>query len=330
MRSPVVCTVLAVAGLLAGGGHGRAQGPPPAEAAPAWPVAAPVRPGLGEPALTSDQRSPFVDVLEGRAEELAAEANGEREGEGERDEIETDRDSFTPATTTAGRGRLIVESAYSFVDNRGVKETHSLPELILRYGLTKRLELRLGWNYEVGGAGSEVTGAGSGAEEEFVGGRAVRREYTLSYGVKARVTEPDGWVPGSAVIVQGFTPTGGSAGTATATSLIATYVAGWELPNRWKLDGAFRYGFASEEGDRFNSWAPSAVLKVPVGERWAAHAEWFGIFTTGKAENATRHFFSPGVHCLLTPDLEVGVRVGWGLNDQSARFFSNVGFGYRF
>src|SRR5262245_49060578 len=38
------------------------------------------------------------------------------------DAIETDRDSFTPATTTAGRRRLIVESAYSFIDNRDVKE----------------------------------------------------------------------------------------------------------------------------------------------------------------------------------------------------------------
>jgi hypothetical protein len=253
---------------------------------------------------------------------------GERNGE--RDEIETDRDSFTPATTTAGRGRLIVESAYSFIDNRRVKETHSVPELILRYGLTERVELRLGWNYEVGGAGGEVTGTGGSAAGEILAGQPVRREYTLSYGAKVRVSDHRGWVPGSAVIVQGFTPTGGGAGTTTATQLVATYVTGWELPNRWKLDAAFRYGFVSEEGDRFNHWAPSVVLKVPVGERWAAHAEYFGIFTTGKAENSTLHFFSPGVHYLVTPDLEVGVRVGWGLNDQSARFFSNTGFGWRF
>jgi hypothetical protein len=32
----------------------------------------------------------------------------------------------------------------------------------------------------------------------------------------------------------------------------------------------------------------------------------------------------------ITPDLEVGVRVGWGLNDQSARFFVNAGVGLRF
>jgi hypothetical protein len=50
----------------------------------------------------------------------------------------------------------------------------------------------------------------------------------------------------------------------------------------------------------------------------------------GKAENSTQHYVSPGVHYLVTDDLEVGVRLGWGLNDQSARFFANVGFGWRF
>jgi hypothetical protein len=32
----------------------------------------------------------------------------------------------------------------------------------------------------------------------------------------------------------------------------------------------------------------------------------------------------------VTENLEVGVRVGWGLNDQTPRFFSNVGFGWRY
>jgi hypothetical protein len=91
-----------------------------------------------------------------------------------------------------------------------------------------------------------------------------------------------------------------------------------------------RYGTASDKEDHFNQWAPSVVLKAPVGERWAVHAEYFGLFSTGKENEFTRHFFSPGAHYLVTENLEVGVRVGWGLNDQSARFFSNVGFGWRY
>jgi hypothetical protein len=243
------------------------------------------------------------------------------------DELETDRDSFTPATSLVAPRRVLVESAYSFLDNRGVKETHSVPELIVRYGWSEWLELRLGWNYEVGGAGSEVSGADATSDEDP--GR-LAREYPLAYGVKVKASDQDGFVPRSSVIVQAFTPTGGSTGTTAATSLVATYAAGWKLPNEWRFDTAMRYGFASEKGDRFNQWAPSAVIKAPIGSRLAAHVEYFGIFNTQSEENISEQYISPGLHALVTKDLEVGFRLGWGLNEHTPRFFSNVGFGWRY
>jgi hypothetical protein len=63
---------------------------------------------------------------------------------------------------------------------------------------------------------------------------------------------------------------------------------------------------------------------------WIVHAEYFRLFSQDKAVNFNRQYFSPGGHYLITPDLEVGGRVGWGLNEQSARFFVNAGFGLRF
>lgn len=249
--------------------------------------------------------------------------------EGEREEIETDRDSFTPSTALAPRRRLIVESAYSFIDNRGFKETHSFPELLLRYGLSERIELRLGWNLEAGGGGSSVSGT-AGEGDPFESEDKVEREHNIFYGAKFRLTEQDRRLPRSILILQAYTPTGGTEGSTTATQLFATYAAGWEFANRWRLDGAFRYGLDSERGDRFNDWAPSVVLKLPLGERWAAHAEYFGIFTTGKERNINHQFFSPGLHALVTPDLEVGFRLGWGLNDQTSRFFVNAGVGWQY
>jgi hypothetical protein len=72
------------------------------------------------------------------------------------------------------------------------------------------------------------------------------------------------------------------------------------------------------------------VLRVPLSERVNVHAEYFGAIPQGRAGGHSQHFFSPGLHYLLTPDLEIGFRVGWGLNDASAKFFSNVGVGCRF
>ena len=76
-----------------------------------------------------------------------------------------------------------------------------------------------------------------------------------------------------------------------------------------------------------SSWE---TVAVPVGEKFAGHIEYFGIFSSGKEQNTVKHFISPGLHYLVTPNLEIGFRVGWGLNDQSARFFSNVGVGLRY
>lgn len=273
--------------------------------------------------------------------ERRGEAPPQREAEGaleaeEEEHIETDRDSFTPATTTVGRGRLVVESAYTFVDNRNVAETHSYPETILRFGLSERLELRVGWNYEVGGAGNSTSGQGEGGAEEpeLPGGMGgteegpkIERAARMAYGAKLALMKQEGFLPESAVILQGFTPT---EGPSTTTTFVGSYVLGWKLLSDMKLDAGVRYGTAEEEGDRFGNFAPSVVLRVPMGERWTAHAEWFGIFSDHRETDAELQYASPGLHYLVTPDFEVGVRVGWGLTDQSAKFFCNSGIGVRF
>ncbi len=257
-------------------------------------------------------------------------ANGEQLGDAdeeeveEDDEIETDRDSFTPATSVVGHKRLVIESAYSFIDNRGVPETHRLPEIVARYGIADNVELRLGVNYEVGGAGNPVSGNVPDDSESTSG---LERETRLLYGAKWRLFEQCDWLPQSSIILQGFTP---FSGENTNTDLAATYVLGWKLNNDWQWDSAFRYGTGSFEEDHFNVWSPSTVIKVPVGERWKIHAEYFSVATDGRELEGTQHFFSPGVHYLITKNFELGIRVGWGLNDRAPNFFNNIGGGIRF
>lgn len=269
------------------------------------------------PSVTHAQ-FPMESIAEDAFEEF------EFEGEEEEDEIETDRDSFTPSTSVVGTGYFVFESAYSIVDNRGVPETHSYPEILGRYGITENIELRLGWNYEVGGAGNPISG---NVPDQFEEGGELERESKMLYGAKFLLTEQCGWTPEGSLIVQGYTPTSGEAND---SNMSVAYVGGWKLANNWVWDSALRYSTSSEEEDHFNVWAPSTVIKVPFCERWKGHVEYFGIFTEGREEESTQHFISPGVHYLITPDFEVGVRVGWGLNDQSPNFFSNVGVGLRY
>jgi len=243
---------------------------------------------------------------------------------GDENDIETDRDSFTPSPRTVDQGHWIVESAYSFIDSREAKETHSFPELLMRLGLTERFELRFGANYEVGGEGATVSGNSGGSE--FEPGELVH-ETQLLYGAKLRLSEQEDWLPEGSLIVQGHTPTSGP-DPATAFSL--AYVFGWELANEWKLDSAIRYAADKAGDDRFEVWMPSVVLRKSLGERWNVHLEYFGQFSQNRVDDFDRQFVSPGVHFTLTPNFEIGTRFGWGLNDDAAKFFTNTGIGWRF
>lgn len=286
-------------------------------------------PGFGQEA-TRVAESPPAGIAEPRDRRTAFETLTAEPFAEKRDEMETDRDAFTPASSVVGRGRTVIETAYSFLENRRSYETHSLPELLLRYGLSERLELRLGFNAEVGGGSNEISGSASSFHESPSEGSRLERESKISYGVKVRLTDQDAWLPRTALILTGTTPTGGSEGTSTATQLIATGIAGWEMPNRWRFDTSLRFGTASQSGDRYQRWAPSAVMRVPLGERVMAHAEYFGIFATSRETSPDQHYFSTGGHYLLSEDFELGTRVGWGLNDASVRFFANVGIGLRY
>ena len=73
------------------------------------------------------------------------------------------------------------------------------------------------------------------------------------------------------------------------------------------------------------------MLRVPLDEQWHAHIEYFGIYTQGSEHDASRALSSvPAPHYLITPNLELGFRLGWGITEDSPNFFSNVGIGWRF
>jgi len=118
----------------------------------------------------------------------------------------------------------------------------------------------------------------------------------------------------------------------------ATAVAGWELPfelsssgrRPWRLDTALRYSYLEGSESWFSRWGPSAVLRMPITQRFETHLEWFGTFSDGLSRETSRPFFSPGFHIVLTQRLEIGLRVGWGLTHDAANFFSDVGCAWRY
>jgi hypothetical protein len=248
------------------------------------------------------------------AQESAAEEDAE--------EIETDRDSLTPSTALVSPGRRLFETSYSYIDNHRGPETHSFPEALLRYGLTERLELRLGWNYETGGVNTILSGNATPEHAEREEGSR------LLYGAKWALMDQSNRLPRLALIAQGTTPTSGES---SLSNLSLTPVWGWTMANGWVWDSACRFQTSNDgESDHFNVWTPSTVLKVPLNSDWKSHFEYFSVLADGRDEATVQHFVSPGISRLLSPDIEIGLRVGWGLNEQSPDFFANFGVGWQF
>ncbi len=239
-------------------------------------------------------------------------------------DLGTDRDAFTPSTKTVAPGTLLSEGSYVSIDNRFGPTTNNVPEYLLRIGGTDWLEWRLGVNYAARPRGNVVTSVEVG---EGSIGRFNLYEADILYGLKADVSDQDGLLPESCFVMEACTPTSGDL---WGTVPVATAVAGWELPGEWRLDTSLRYSHAEWVRGWFSRWAPTVILRVPVTERWEIHAEWFETFTHGLPIDTTRPFFSPGTHYLLTENLEVGIRIGWGLNDIAAGFFSDTGVAWRY
>ena len=237
--------------------------------------------------------------------------------EGGEDEIETDRDAFTRSPRIVGTGRVVTEGSYTFLDQDAEHEGHLYPELLVRYGACDWLELRLGWNYEVGKF-HQLAEPGAERVEEGIG----------NYGAKMYLTSACGWLPDSSLILTGYTPTSGDSND---SDFSLEYVYGWKFPNTLELESQIRWFSLAEEEDHFTEWAPSVVLKKPLCcGRAKVHVEYFSLLSDDRGENYQQHYVGPGFHYLLTPDVEIGTRVRWGMGDDSAEFICNTGLGLRF
>ncbi|MFN6190002.1 MAG: transporter [Planctomycetia bacterium] len=239
-------------------------------------------------------------------------------------ELDADRDAFTPSAFCVDAGSGLVEGSYVFIDNPMGLPTNNYPELLVRQAANEWLEWRFGVNYGIGSQGNIVTSVEVG--EGTLDGSTLY-ESSILYGFKLGTSHQDGLIPDSCFIMEASTPTYGDV---FGTVPVATMVAGWDLVADWRLDSAIRYAYAEGHAGWYSRWSPSVVLRMPVTERFEVHAEWFGSYTQGLLDDTQQPFFSPGTHFSITRNVEIGLRVGWGLAGVAAPFFSDAGIAIQY
>ena len=243
---------------------------------------------------------------------LAALAGAAAAGESETGEpLVTDRPDFTESASTVERGRFQIESGATWTDSDEA-DGLDVGELLVRIGLARELELRLG--------------VGSYSDADGPPGEAPAGLGDTSLGVKLGLGAGSDW--STALIVRTTLPTGDhelrephlqpGAVLAVARDLSATTSLGTNLGYTW----------ASAGGEQYSELSGSVALGRSLGERLGGFVELFGFLPADRGGDDTA-YFDAGLTWLLSNDLQLDVRAGIGLVSAAEDHFIGAGLSWR-
>ena len=239
------------------------------------------------------------------------------------DPLEADRPDFTESPSTVGLGRLQIEGGWTYLHDRSAgidANLHSLPELLLRYGVTERIEFRLSWLGYLNYRDRDIQ---TGEIYSFDGSS------DLWIGCKLQITDESGWQPRSALIASVKAPIGVSEWTSHGSDTILNYNYGWGITDKLSLAGSTGTWWTQFEGDHYAVMHQSAVVGLGITERLGCYLEWFGLFFHGTDDVRPDHYLDGGFTYLVTEDFQLDWRLGVGLNESADDLFTGIGFAVR-
>jgi hypothetical protein len=237
------------------------------------------------------------------------------------DRLEPDRPHFPEASTTAGNGRVILESGYTFNSKGSAFASQTFPETLLRIGMfTDWFEFRVGQSFlHQRQLLSGVTSTANGFQDLYLG-------------AKIALMEQHGWLPAVALIPQTTVPTGARAVTAGRTLPGLNTDFSWEIvkdffgielliaTNRVAVDGG---GSRLELGTGLTG-------TFQLTKKLEGFIEWNAFYPAGSIGPAPpRHYVVGGLVYFISPNLAVDARIGAGLNHSSNDFLAGIGFAIR-
>ncbi|HSN87869.1 MAG TPA: transporter, partial [Thermoanaerobaculia bacterium] len=236
------------------------------------------------------------------------------------DPLITDRPDFTESTDTVPLGHFQLEGGFTStrVDD---EDSRSLGELLLRVGLSDRLEARIGAgsHTRIDGPGGDV----SGYEDP-------------SLGVKIRLSPETEMLPPLrptvALILATSVPVGDDELTSDEWVPEAKLGFSWALTERFglatNLNWAYPPGGGGGGDDRFHQFSGSLSGALSFTDRIGGYLEYFG-FTEEEEGGPGTHYLNTGVTYLISNDLQLDLRYGRGLNDPDPDDFVGIGASVR-
>lgn len=234
-----------------------------------------------------------------------------------KDPLVTDRPDFTESAFVVGRGTVQFEGGGTYVDF-GNESATTLPELLVRWGITRTVELRFltptyAW----------IDGP-DGSDSGFL---------STVLGAKIALNEGDGdgfWgKTGAAVIVATTVPTGSSAVASSAWQPSATLSLAWDLSKAVGLGVNIGWARPEDDGQRFNSFYGSIAAGFGVAKNTSIFTELI-FFDRESERGPSTTTFQAGVTYLINPDLQLDIRAARRLSSEGADILIGLGASVRF
>ena len=171
-------------------------------------------------------------------------------------ELSTDRPDFTESAVVVPVRQIQLESGLSYNNLAGDVNVISGPELLLRVGITRRIELRLG--------APDYIDESNGADPAGFGDSSI--------GVKAQIGPTScGW--DLAAIGALSVPTGKAELTSDEIDPKVILATGRELSPCWGLGGQLMASWPTVINDREFTWGATVVMSRSLDDRWGTFAE---------------------------------------------------------
>ncbi len=268
---------------------------------------------------------PFVGIAKAEMESAETAKTGPL-GFGAREltrEMQTDRPDFTEGTRTVDAGHLQLEAGYTYVRDStdGVDtDTHTLPEFLLRLGITERTELRF---FGEGYVHQQVK-TDEAPKQTTEGGTDV------SIGFKHFIAEQDGVIPEQGIIAELGLPIGSDEFSNNKVQPLVKLLWAYELSAHLGIGGNVNFDFPVVDEQRILELSSSFSAAYSLTDNFGTYIEYFGFYPEDNdvdAENA--HYLNGGLSYLFSPNLQLDIRAGFGLNEDADDFFTGAGVSFR-
>ena len=234
-----------------------------------------------------------------------------------KDPLITDRPDFTESAFVVGRGTVQLEGGATYAEF-GNESATTLPELLVRWGIARTVELRFltptyAW----------IDGP-NGSDSGFL---------STALGAKIALNDGDGdgfWgKTGAGILVATTVPTGNSAVASSAWQPSATLSLAWDLSKAIGLGVNIGWARPEDDGQRFNSFYGSVAAGFGIAKNTSVFTELI-FFDRESDRGPSTTTFQAGLTYLINPDLQLDIRAARRLSSEGADIVIGLGASARF